>query len=70
MGKSDFDILSLEVDDGVESGSCHIIIQQIDQTVTRKNPMPVIDNGQPGVQVGIIAQHRLDKFGTESIIQK
>ena len=70
MGKGYLDIFALQMYDGVEAGSCHVIIQQIYQAIARKDPLPIIDNCQSGVQVCVIAQHRLDKFGTETIIQE
>lgn len=55
MGKST-DILPLRWMSGQDPEAQHTTGPATDQTVTRKNPLPVIDNGQPGVQVGIIAQ--------------
>ena len=56
MGKGYLDIFALQMYDGVEAGSCHVIIQQIYQAIARKDPLPIIAFIMPPVYQYIILQ--------------
>ena len=55
MGQGDLDVLTLQVDDGVERIYGHVLGQQIEQAVLGCVFLAVVDQRQAGVEVGIVA---------------
>ena len=70
MGKGDLDILTLQVDDGIEGIVGHTILQQILQTMTREDATIVIHDGQSRIQIGIVTEHILHDVILELIVQE
>ena len=70
VGKSDVQIFVAQVHDGVQPLGGHVVGEQIFQTVTRDGAAAVDEDGKTGVEVGVVAQHRFDKFGVETIAGK
>ena len=62
MRKGYIYIVSFQMDNRIESGSRHIIIEQIFQTVPADNAPAVEEDCQAGVEVGIVAQHHVDRL--------
>ena len=70
MGKGYLDAFALEVDDGVESRRGHVVVEQVLQSVAADDAVAVVVNGQPGVQISIVAQHGFHEFAAESEVQE
>ena len=68
--KGNLYILIFKMNDGIQTRSRHIIIQQIHQPVARQYTLSVINDSQSRIEVSIIAQHRFHKFRAETIIFK
>ena len=62
MRKGYIYIVAPKMDNRIESGRRHIIIEQIFQTVPADNAPAVEEDCQAGVEVGIVAQHRVDRL--------
>ena len=63
-------IRSLQVNDGIEALGAHALHKQILKTVARHETLAVVHDGKAGVQIGVVAQHRLDNGRTELIACK
>ena len=59
MGEGDFNVLTLQVDNGIEGIAGHTVLQQIFQTMTGDDATAIIHDGQARVQVSIVAEHIL-----------
>ena len=57
-----FDVLSAEVNGRVERLFAEVFLQQVEQPVFRDERLPVDPDRQPGVQVSVVAYHRLHVF--------
>ena len=66
VGKGNVDAFALKVDDGVEAGSRHVVVQQVCKAVARNDAAAVVENGEARVEVGIVAQHVLNKLFVEA----
>ena len=70
MSEGDFDIFPFQMDDRVKSGCRHVVVQKVYQTVARQNAVSVINDGKSRIEIRVVAQHCLDKFGFEAVIQE
>ena len=55
MGEGNLDVFPFQVDNRIKSGSGHVVVQKVDQTVARQDAVTVIDNGKPCVEVRVVA---------------
>lgn len=70
VSEGDFDVFSFQVDDGIEAGCRHVVVQQVYQTVARQDAVTVVNDGESRVEVRIVTQHGLDKFGLEAVVDE
>ena len=70
MRKGYIYIVSFQMDNRIESGRRHIIIEQIFQTVPADNAPAVEEDCQAGVEVGVVAQHRVDRLIFKMEVEK
>jgi hypothetical protein len=56
MRESNLNILTLQVNDFVQSIGSHIVLQQVFQAMARKNLLTIIDKGKTRVQVSVISE--------------
>ena len=68
MGEGNLDILALHVDDVVEAFIGHIIAQQILQTMAAQDAAAIVHDGESGVQISIVAEHRFHEIIVEGIV--
>ena len=68
--ESYLDVLALHVYDRVEPVGCHCVVEQVLKSVPARYPVPVVHYDEPGVQVSIVAQHRLHIVVVERIVGK
>ena len=59
VGKSQFDVSTLQVDDVIQAIHRHIVFQQVFQTVTRENLLTVIYDGKSCIQISIVLEQVL-----------
>ena len=57
MGKCKFDILSLKVDDWIQTLLAHVFIEKVNETILGEKLRPVEIDYQPGIQVYVVFQH-------------
>ena len=70
MGKRYFYVFTGKMYYRIYTLRCHIVIQQVFQSVTAYYTTAVIIYRQPGIQVSIVAEHRFNKLRTKMIIEK
>ena len=68
MGEGYLYVLALHVYDGVDALVGHAVVEQVFQSVAAEDAPSVVHDGQPGVQVGVVAQHRLHDIILEAIV--
>ena len=68
MGKGHLDIVTLQMDDGIQRVVGHAVFQQIFQSMTRENTTTIVHDGQTRVQIGVVAQHVLHNVVLELIV--
>ena len=68
MGEGNLDVLALHVDDVVEAFIGHIITQQILQTMAAQDAAAIVHDGESGVQISIVAEHRFHEIIVEGIV--
>ena len=68
--KRNLDILALQMNDRIKRLSGHVLPQEVHQTVFGMKLHPVVFDGEAGIEVGVIAQERLDILASELIILK
>ena len=68
MSESNFDILSLHVNNRIQWINGHIISQKVLQTMSTKYTTTIVHNGQSCVQIGIVTKHLLHNIIMEAII--
>ena len=68
MGEGNLDVLALHVDDVVETFVGHIIAQQILQTMAAQDTAAIVHDGESGVQISIVAEHRFHEIIVEGIV--
>ena len=70
MRKGNLDVLALQMNDRIQSGGRHVVVQQVRQPVAANDAVPVVIDGQSGIQIGIVTEHRLDIFYPEMVTRK
>ena len=70
VGKGNFNVFALNVDDGVEPIVGHAVVQQVGQAIATNDAPTVVHDGQTSVKVGVIAEHCLHKLCFKAIIKK
>ena len=60
MGDGHLDVVAPQVDDGVERLAGEVLGEQVEQAVARVETLAVERDGEPRVEVGVVAQHGLD----------
>ena len=70
VGKSDVDAFSLEVHYRIESLRGHVVGEKIFQTVARDDATTIVENGESRVEIGVVAEHRLDEFAMKAIVEE
>ena len=68
MRESNLYILSGNVDNRIQRLSRHTLGQQVEEAVLGHKLLTVIDQSQTGIEVCIVAQHRLDVFIAEGVV--
>ncbi len=68
MGEGYLYVLALQVYDGVEGIAGHAVLQQVLQSAARQYAPVVVHDGQPRVQVGVVAQHGLHNLVVELVV--
>ena len=68
MCEGNLDILAHDVDDGVEFRHGHVVLQQVLQSVAALDAPSVVHDGEPRVQIGVVAKHRLHKLLVELVV--
>ena len=68
MRKGYLNVFALHVDDRVEAVVGHVVGEQVFQTVARKDAAAIEDDGQSGVQIGIVAEHRFHDVVVELVV--
>ena len=68
MRKGYLNVFALHVDDRVEAVVGHVVGEQVFQTVARKDAAAIEDDGQSGVQIGIVTEHRFHDVIVELVV--
>ena len=68
--EGDFDVVGGEVYDGVEAVVGHGVLQEVFESVSREDASSVADDGEAGVEVGVVAQHVLYDVVVESVVEE
>ena len=68
MGKGYLDVVTLQMDNGVEGVIGHAVFQQVLQAVARQDAPTIIHNSQPCIQVGVVTQHVLHDVVVEGVV--
>ena len=67
MGESNFNVLALQVNNVIQAIGSHVVFQQVFQTMTGKNTLTVVHEGQPRIQISIVAKQGFYKLVQELI---
>ena len=70
MSEGYLDILTLEMDDRIESVIGHTVIQQVLESMTGENAPVIIHNGKTCIQIGIVTEHILHDIILEPVVQE
>ena len=60
-------VLTLHVYDGVKRVGGHRVGEQVSQAVAREDAPTVVHDGESGVEIGVVAQHRLHEVVVERV---
>ena len=55
MRKGYFDVFPFQVDDVIKPLAGHVVFQKVFQTVAGDNPLPIVDESQPRIEISIVA---------------
>ena len=66
VGEGYVDALAFEVHYGVKPGGGHIVGEQVFEAVAADDAAAVVVDGEPRVEVGVVAEHRLHKLAAEA----
>ena len=61
-------VLATKVADGVERLVIHTVVEKVGKTIARVDTPTVEHDGEPGVQVGVVAQHYLYELVAELVV--
>ena len=67
MREGNLDVLALHVYDGIERFGGHRVCEQVGKSVARHDAPTVIHYGQTGVEIGVVAEHRLHEIVMERV---
>ena len=70
VGKSDVYAFPLKMHNRIEPLRSHVVGEEILQTVARDDATTIVENGKPRVEIGVVAQHRLNEFAMKAIVQE
>jgi hypothetical protein len=70
VGDGHFDIITTQVDDGIQRIAIHLRHQQVQQTVLALEPLAVVVDREAGVQVAVVPQQPLDVLIAEGVIME
>ena len=68
--EGNLNVLALQVDYRIERVVGQAVFQEVFKSVSRENAPTVVHDGQAGVQVGVVAQHRLHDVVVEAVVLK
>ena len=66
--ESNLYVLTFQVDDGIDALGGHLVVEQILQSVAAEDAPTVVHDGQTGVQIGVVAEHRLHDVVVETVV--
>ena len=66
VGKGNLYVLALDMHDGIKGLRRHIVVEQVLQSVARKDATAVVEDGKARVQIGIVAQQRIYELVVET----
>ena len=67
VGEGDFDVLTDEMDNRVKPRVGHVVVEQVHEAVPAHDAAAVVIDGKAGVEVSVVAEHRLDELGTVTV---
>ena len=70
VSESNFDVFAFQVDYGIETVARHVVVEQVFKSVAAKYASAVVHNGKPRVEIGVVAEHRLNYVVVELIIEE
>ena len=70
MCEGDIYAFAVQMYDRVEAGCRHVVIEQVFESVAADYAASVVEDGEPGVEVGVIAEHVGDKLGVKPEVRK
>ena len=68
MGEGYVNARCREVDDGVQARCGHVVVEQVFESVAAQDAPAVVEDGEPCVQVGVVAEHVFDKLSVEAVV--
>ena len=68
--EGNLNVLTLQMDNGIEPVIGHTVAEQILQSMSGENATAVVHDGQSGVQIGIVAKHVFHDFIVKGVIQE
>ena len=68
MRESNLDVIANHMNNRVQSVRCHVIVEQILQSVTAFDTPSIVHNGESGIQIGIVAQHGFHDIIVERVV--
>ena len=68
MGKGYLNILTLHVDNIIETLIGHIVAQKVLQTMTAEDTATIVHDGETCIQISIVAEHRLHDVIMETVV--
>ena len=70
MGEGYLNVLSLEMDNGIDAVGGHRIIKEVFQSVPTQYASAIIHDGQTSVEVGVVTEHSLDDVVMKGVVDK
>ena len=70
MSEGNLNILTLEMDNRIESVIGHTVIQQVLESMTGENAPVIIHNGKTCIQIGIVTEHILHDIILKLIVEE
>ena len=68
MGEGDVDVVSAEVNDGIESGSGHVVVEEVFEPIATEDAAPVVEDGKSCVEIGVVPKHVFDELTVELVV--
>ena len=70
VGEGNLDVLARQVYDGVYAVGGHGVVEQVLEAVPAEYAAAIVHYCQPGVQVCVVAEHRLHNVGVEGVARE